>query len=134
MLYVSLGTKTDAHKLVRDTPKELEKDHKATRRKKECNRINTAPPRRPRAHGPRRPRAHGLLREFALEHPVRTGLYRAHGTPVRTGPTYPVRTGPTGWTAVSCCLGLLFIHFVPIPIYSVPRPFVRGSKVVDTHL
>ena len=27
-------------------------------------------------------------------------LYRAHGTPVRTGPTYPVRTGPTGWTAV----------------------------------
>ena len=40
MLYVSLGMKTDDHKLVRDTPKELEKDHKATRRKKECNRIN----------------------------------------------------------------------------------------------
>ena len=92
MLYVSLGMKPDDHKLVRNTPKELEKDHKATRRKKECNKINSAPPRRPRADGPRRTRVHGLLRELALEHPVRTGLYRAHGT--------PVRTGPTGWTVV----------------------------------
>lgn len=49
----------------------------------------------PCAQAPR-PRAHGLLRELALEHPVRTGLYRAHGTPVRTGPTYPVRTGSSG--------------------------------------
>ena len=46
-----------------------------------------------------RPRAHGLHRNPALEHPVRTGLYRAHGTPVRTDPTYPVRTGLPGWPA-----------------------------------
>ena len=45
MLYVSLGTKTDDHKLVRNTPKELEKNPKAARRKKECNKINSAPPR-----------------------------------------------------------------------------------------
>ena len=76
-----------------------EKDPKATRRKKEGDKIDSALPRRPRAHGPRRPRANGLLRELALEHPVRTGLYRAHGTPMRTGPTYPVRTGLPGWTA-----------------------------------
>ena len=51
-------------------------------------------PRRPRAHGPPRPRAHGLSRKLMLEHPVRTGLYRAHGTPMSTGLTDPVRTGP----------------------------------------
>ena len=85
--------KTDDHKLVRNTPKEYEKDPKATRRKKECNKTKSAPPRRPRAHGPRRPRAHGLHRELALEHPVRTGMYRAHGTPVSTGLTNPMRRG-----------------------------------------
>ena len=117
MLYVSLDMKTDDHKLVRNTPKEEEKDPKAIRRKKECNKTKSAPPRRPRAHGPRRPRAHGLLRELAPEHPVRTGLYRAHGTPVRTGPTYPVRTGSSGWTAESHLLGLHFVPFLHLPIY-----------------
>ena len=44
------------------------------------------------------------------------------------GPTYPVRTGPTGWLADDGLLGLLFIHFVPMPIYSVPRVMFRVSK------
>ena len=89
-----------AAKQLKSFPEAKEKDPKATRQKKEPNRSWTGSPRRPRAHGPPRPRAHGLLRELALEHPVRTGLYRAHGTPVRTGPTYPVCMGRSGWTAV----------------------------------
>ena len=95
----SLGTRATATKQLGSIPETKEKDPKATRKKMELNRSWTGSPRRPRAHGPPIPRAHGLLRELMLEHPVRTGLYRAHGTPVCTGPTYPVCTGPTGWTA-----------------------------------
>ena len=96
----SLRMRTTAAKQLRSFPEAKEKDPKATRKKKECTKTNSAPSRLPCAHGPRRPSAHGLHRELALEHPVRTGLYRAHGTPMRTGPTYPVRMGPTGWTVV----------------------------------
>ena len=127
--YVSLGTKRNTTKKLRSITKEKEDHPKAVRTKNKENSNCTGSFRRPRAHGPPRPRAHGLHRNLTLEHPVRTSLYRAHGTPVRTGPTYPVRTGPTGWTVVSCYLGLLFIHFIPMTIYSVPRPFVRVSKV-----
>ncbi|EMS61581.1 Nitrate transporter 1.3 [Triticum urartu] len=81
----SKGTRATAAKQLRSIPETKEKDPKATRRKKEHNKTNSAPPRQPRAHRPRRPRAHGLHRELAPEHPVRTGLYRAHGTPVSTG-------------------------------------------------
>ena len=110
MLYVSLGTKTDDHKLVRDTPKELEKDHKATRKKMEPNRSWTGGPRQPRAHGPPRPRVHGLLRELAHG----PNLPRAHGL-IRMD-DYDLHSEP------------LFLHFVPKAIYSVPRPYVRGRQ------
>ena len=106
-----------ATKQLRSFPEAKEKDPKATRKKKECTKFISELPRQPRAHGPRRPRAHGLHRELALEHPVRTGLYRAHGTPVRTGPTYLMRTGSSGWTAESRLLGLHFVPFLHLPIY-----------------
>ena len=65
-----------------------------------------------------------------LEHPVRTGLYRAHATPVRTGPTYPVRTGLPGWPAeIASSAPLLLLR--PKAIYSVPRTMFRVSKVLD---
>ena len=98
--YASLGMKRNIAKKLRSITKEKENHPKATWTKNENNSSSTGGSRQPRAHGPQKPRAHGLLRELAQEHPVRTGLYRAHGTPVRTGPTYPMRTGPTGWMAV----------------------------------
>ena len=97
--YASLGMKWNITKKLRSIPKEKENHPKAVRIKTECNSSKTASPRRPCAHGPPRPRAHGLHRELTLEHPVRTGLYHAHGTPVRMGPTYPMHTGLPGWSA-----------------------------------
>ena len=41
----SLGTRTTATKQLGSIPEAKEKDPKATRRKKECNKINSAPPR-----------------------------------------------------------------------------------------
>ena len=50
--YVSFGTKTNATKQLRDTPKEEEKHPKASRKEKKPKKMKTTPPRRPRAHGP----------------------------------------------------------------------------------
>mgnify|MGYP005825112345 CR=1 FL=1 len=61
--YVSLGTKTNGTKKLRDTPKEEQKHPKPMRKEKEQNNMKTAPPRRPRAHGPPRPSAQGPPRE-----------------------------------------------------------------------
>ena len=92
--YASLGMKRNITKKLRSITKEKEDHPKAMRIKTEHYSGWTGSPRRPRAHEPPRPRAHGLSRKLTLEHPVRTGLYRAHRTP-RTGPTYPMLTGPT---------------------------------------
>ena len=97
--YASLGMKRNITKELRSITKEKEDHPKAVRTKNKENSNCTGSFRQPRAHGPPRPRAHGLSWKLALEHPVCTGMYRAHGTPVRTGPTYPVRTGLPGWPA-----------------------------------
>ena len=97
--YASLGMKRNITKKLRSITKEKEDHPKAVWTKNKENSSNTGGSRRPRAHGPPRPRAHGLHRNLTLEHPVRTGLYHAHGPPVCTGPTYPVRTGLPGWPA-----------------------------------
>ena len=129
--YVSLGTKRNTTMKLRSITKEKEDHPKAVWTKNKENSSNTGGSRRPRVHGPSRPRAHGQHRKLTLEHPVCTGMYRAHGTPVCTGPTYPVRTSPSGWMAEGSCLGLHFVPLLHLPIYSVPRLFVRVSKGYD---
>ena len=55
------------------------------------------------------------------EDPMRMGVYHAHRT--------PLRTGPSGWSTEGCCLGLHFVPFLHLPIYThLPTPF-RLSKV-----
>ena len=119
----SLGTRATTAKQLRSFTEAKEKDPKVTRKKKECTKTNSAPPRRPRAHGPRRPRGHGPV--LCPRDP------RVHG------PNLPRAHGPYRMDGCDCCLGLLFIHFVPHlqpPIYSIPRPFVRVSKGYDRHM
>ena len=107
--YASLGMKRNTTKKPRSITKGEEDHPKAVRTKKKDNSSSTGGSRRPCAHGAPRPRAHGLHRKLALEHPVCTGLYRAHATPVPTGPTYPVHTGLPGWPAEIASLAPLLL-------------------------
>ena len=80
--YASLGMKGNITKKLRSITKEKEDQPKAVRTKKKDNSSSTGSSKRPRAHGPPRPRAHGPPKKLTLEHPMRTGLYHAHGVVV----------------------------------------------------
>ena len=73
-------------------------------------------------------------------HRVCAGEPRAHGPvpcpwdPRAHGPNLPRAYGLIKMDGHDRHSEPLFLHFVPKTIYTMPRPFVRVSKVVDTHL
>jgi len=79
----------DPKKKRTSTPSKREAWKRRRKRQEEGSSSQATPcARAPPTQCPRASQAGGP------EDPVRTGVYRAHGTPVSTGPTDPVRTGP----------------------------------------
>ena len=112
-----VGEEPQGHEEEDGAQQELDRRSQAT----PCARAPETPcARTTQEAGAGAPRAHGPVpcpRDPCAHEP---NLPRAHGLTRMDG--HDLHSEP------------LFLHFVPKTIYSIPRPFVRGRKVVDTHL